>query len=78
MSELLVNPENALKHLRASLNMEMQRAAEPIIRKALEDVEKAMRERMAALLIAHIERSFSVRRNGTDLEITVHQAMGGK
>lgn len=58
------------------LREQMLKAAEPIIQKALADVEKEMRQRLAEMIVGTIRHSYSAERFGTDLRITV--AMGAK
>lgn len=58
------------KQVKAIIEAEINRAAEPIIKQALEDIEKRMRERVAAAAV-HIARQYSMQRHGDDLMITV-------
>lgn len=71
MTKNLIHTENVLARLQADMSEEMQRAAEPIIQAAVADAEKKIRERVAAMCIALIERDFSVTRMGDLLQITV-------
>ena len=71
----IINQEYVEKMLFSAINKEMQEAAEPVLQKALAEIERQMRERMAAMLIAHIQSEFSVRTMGRDLQITVRQAV---
>lgn len=73
MSKLLIDPEKALDYLKAQMSAELTAAAEPLIQQALQEAEKAMRERLAQLLIAHIESSFSVYKRQDELVITIMQ-----
>lgn len=66
-----INSEKLMLDLKDKLNIEMQAAAEPVIRKAVEEAEKEMRKRLAEMFIAIIDSNFSVERMGTDLRILV-------
>ena len=76
MSMFKVNdPGNALSQLQHHLNDAMLKAAEPIIQKALQDIEREMREKLAQKVIALLRNDWSVDRLGSDLRIVVHQAL---
>lgn len=66
MSNFIDGP-NFLSSLQAEMNKQMLAAAEPVIQKALKEVEQAMRQRLGAMVIGLIEESFSVDRYGQDL-----------
>lgn len=70
----LINVEAFRETLHEDLNQSMMEAAEPILQKALKDIEVKMRERMAALIIARIQRDFNVSLRGEEISITVKQA----
>lgn len=65
--------ENLLRALKDQLNEQMTRAAEPLLQKALKEMEEVMRKRLAQVLVEHIESSFSMQRMGRDLVITVRR-----
>jgi 2-keto-3-deoxy-6-phosphogluconate aldolase len=69
----ILNGESVEKVLREAINEEMIKAAEPVLKKALAEIEVTMRERMAACIISYIEQSFIMERCGTDLRIVVKQ-----
>ena len=71
MASTWINTDNMMRDLMSQMNKEMQEAAEPVIRKAVEDAEKEMRKRLGAMFVALIDRNFSVERCGTDLRILV-------
>lgn len=74
MAQDLINSDAAIELLRRKMNIEMMTAAEPVIKKALEDIEITMRRKLGAMIIATINSSFSVERYGNDLRILVkHQ-----
>lgn len=73
-----IHPENFLRAIKEEMNEAMQRAAEPIIVEALKKVERAMRERMAVMLVSKIEAMYDMQRIGPDLRITVKGAFGDK
>jgi len=55
------------------LNEALRKAAEPILQKAMKDIEQEMREKMASRLLAFIENNFIVERMGHDIRIVVKQ-----
>ena len=66
-----INVENMMRDLRAQMNKELQEAAEPVIRKAVEDAEKEMRRRLGTMFVALLDHSFSMERFGDELRILV-------
>ena len=54
------------------LHEEMLIAAEPILQRAKQDVEQAMRQRLAEMVVGYLQDSYSVDRMGRDLRIIVH------
>jgi formate dehydrogenase maturation protein FdhE len=71
MAESWINQDAMLRSLMANLNAEMQKAAEPVLRKAVEEAEREMRKRLGALVVGLLEHEFSVERFGHELRITV-------
>lgn len=63
-----------LRSLQEEMNRQMLAAAEPVIQKAVQEVERAMRQRLGAMVIGLIEKSVEVDRFGPDLRILVKQA----
>ena len=57
------------------INAEMQRAAAPIIQEFNQRMEDEMRRVMFRSLVAMIRTDIDMRRNGTDLQITLRQAL---
>lgn len=76
MSSTWINTDNMMRGLKERMNLEMQAAAEPVIRKAVEDAEKEMRKRLGAMVVALIDNNFSVERMGNDLRILVKHDKG--
>ena len=76
MSAPLIHADNAIARLKAEMNIEMQRAAEPVIQEAVAEAEKAIRYRVAAMCVSLIDKEFSVQRSGTNLLIHV-KGFGG-
>jgi hypothetical protein len=70
----IFNVEELSKQLLTHLNQEMKEAAEPILKKALVDIENIMREKMAQRCISIIQNDFSIERMGNDIRIMVKQA----
>ena len=54
------------------LHDEMLKAAEPIIQRAKQDAEQAMRQRLAEMVVGYLRDSYSIDRMGHDLRIIVH------
>ena len=78
MNKLILDPNNTLRHLQVQLTAELQQAAEPLIRKAIEDYEKEVRRRMSVAVIALIEHSFQVESYRDELVIKVlHRTVDG-
>lgn len=73
MAEIIINPEAALSAIKERLNAEMLKAAEPLVQAAVKAIEVAMRERLAAHLIAYMDKSYSIARHGQDLHIIVRR-----
>ena len=63
--------QSFMKHMQAALATGMNQAAEPMIQEALKNIEVAMRERLAQMCIAQLDRQYSMYRNGSDLNIVV-------
>ena len=74
MSTSLINVDQFTKILFKELNADMTAAAEPILKKALAEIEKKMREELAQKLISFIQNDFAVERMGHDIRILVKQA----
>ena len=75
MSTELLNLDGFKSMFYAGLNSAMMEAAEPIIEKALDEIEVAMRERLGQKLIGVIDSDFSMERMGTDIRIIIKQAI---
>lgn len=71
---LVLRESDVADILGKELKVAMLLAAEPILLRAMKDIEQKMRERMAARLIAFIENDFVVERMGHDIRIVVKQA----
>lgn len=78
MSANWINSENMLRELKERMNEELMAAADPIIKKAVEDAEKEMRKRLASMFVALIDQNFSIERHGYDLRILVQRENGLK
>jgi len=76
MKTTLINSDAAVELLRDKLNEGLLAAAEPAIKKAMEDIEKELRKRLGEMLISVIDSSYAVERFGTDLRITVRRTPG--
>lgn len=57
--------------IKDALNEGMLKAAEPIIQKALKEVEMEMRAKMASMLISYLDNQVSMERFGRDLRILI-------
>ena len=67
----IINEKNFLAELQNTLNKEMIEAAQPIIHKALAQVEKAMQERLGAMLIGMIRESLIINTVGQNIQIEI-------
>lgn len=65
----LINPENALTMLREQATKEMQLAAEPVLREALDKIEATMRRRLAEIVIAMVATEIDIFKDGRNLMI---------
>ena len=74
----LINQDVFLAQLHKKLNAEMLAAAEPLIKKAIEDIEAEMRRQLAQMLISVVEQSFAIERFGTDIRIIVKRPDNSK
>lgn len=70
----ILNEAALSKLLLKDLNEAMLKAAEPILQKALKDIERQMRERMTAMLISYLEENLTIDRLGHDIRIMIKQA----
>jgi hypothetical protein len=61
---------NIEQKIKAAIEHSIKDAAEPIIQEAMREIEAAMRKKVAAVAIS-VASAYSLRRAGTDLEITV-------
>lgn len=80
MATTLLNPVAVEKILKDKLNRDMRKAAEPVIAKALDEIEKVMRDRLASTIVSYLETYIEVDRYGRDLRIIVkheHDTRGG-
>lgn len=75
MSNSLINVDVFNELVGKYLDEEMKNAAQPILDKALQDIENKMRERMASMTIAFIKNDITIDRMGQDIRIIVKQAM---
>ena len=67
----LINTDVALRILKDHMNTEMVAAAKPIVDKALLDIEKAMRKKLGAIIVAYLDHSIDVDRFGSALRILI-------
>ncbi|HEY1127948.1 MAG TPA: hypothetical protein VGF12_00970 [Roseateles sp.] len=72
-TSFLLNAENTLGALKAQINVELTKAAEPVIQRALAEIEAEMRKKLAANLVALIDRSYSMTTYGDVLTISVNR-----
>lgn len=70
----LIDVGNSLKQLIiGQLNEQMIEVAEPILQKALLDIELKMREKLGATIIQYIDSAMDIERMGTNLRITIRR-----
>lgn len=67
----LLNTQAVYETLLPHLNEELKACAEPYLEKALEDIEKQLRQKIGSIVIGLLEHSFSVERYGDDIKILV-------
>lgn len=72
-----IDADKLRAHLIQKMNQDIMAAAEPIIQEALRKAERAMRERLGAMIIGQLETSFDVCRDGRVIQISVHQKKDG-
>jgi len=75
LSKTYINEEAFIDVIKDSMNAEMTKAAEPVIQKALKEIEAEMRAKLGAMLIATINNDYQIERFGSDLRIVVKQAL---
>lgn len=71
MMASIINDELFAQQMRQVLNDEMLRAAEPVLQKALKDIETEMRKKLAALVVGVVDRSYRLSRDGQSIVIRV-------
>lgn len=71
MADTWINSDIMLLAMKEKMSAEMMEAAEPVIRKAVEEAEKAMRRRLGQMFVALLDEHFSMERHGTELRIVV-------
>lgn len=71
MAQTLINVDSFLAELKQRMNEEMLRAAEPAIKKAVEEAEREIRVRLGAMVVSLLDRSFMVERRAEQLVIVV-------
>jgi hypothetical protein len=71
-----INEELFAKQIRTLLNEEMTKAAEPLLKKAVADIEAEMRKRLAAMLVGVLDTSYSAERDGRVMAIRVALGKG--
>ena len=69
---VFIDPKAFGDFLGKHLHEEMLKAAEPIIERAKLDSERAMRERLAEMVVGYLQDSYSIDRMGHDRRIIVH------
>ncbi len=69
--------EDFSRHLLEGLNEELKKAAEPILQQAMADMEKEMRKRLAANLIAFLQNNYRIEYAHNELVIRVGMDKAG-
>ena len=77
-AKILLNPEATLAGIKERINAELLDAAEPVVQRALADVEREMRKRLAVHLVALLDRSFEMHSASDRLTIVMNRPDGGK
>jgi len=73
MVTTFINSDLLLKHLREQLNAQMAAAAEPLIKEAVEKIEREMRVNLASNLISLIEGQVHLYDNTSHLAIHINK-----
>lgn len=71
MISTFINEDQLLEHFRHDCKEGMIPAAEPVIQEAMKEIEARLREKLGSIVIAMLDQSFDVMRDGKDLRITV-------
>jgi hypothetical protein len=71
MTTSIINHDAAIELLRAQCVKDMTAAAEPIIKQAVADAEKAIRAQIGVWAISMFDSTFSIDRHGRDVRIVV-------
>lgn len=71
MATTLLNNECALGILKKQMNKEMIEAAKPLVEKALVDIEKIMRAKLASMVVAFLDNYMEVERYGQTMRIVI-------
>jgi len=74
ISTSIINDAEFEKQLFKTLNTAMLVAAEPIVQKALKEVEVEMRKQLASNLISFITNNYTIQTRSDNMVITVKQA----
>lgn len=69
-------PLSFAEALAGHLRVELQSAAEPIIQQTLDEIETALRKRLAEIVVGLVSSDYSLERDGMFVRITVK--LGGK
>jgi len=68
---MFFNAEAVQDNLLRKLGDELKDVAEPILQKAMQDMERAMRKRLAECVVGLIQTDYNLSRDGRDLHIKV-------
>ena len=75
MMATYINEEEFVKFFSQHINKAMMKAAKPLIKKALEEIEIEMRKELGAYLIGFMDSNMVAERMGVDLRIILKQAL---
>lgn len=67
----IINAERTLDYLREKLNADMLAAAEPMIVESLAAIEKEMRQKLAANLVALVEGEIQLYKGPNNMELRI-------
>ena len=74
MAQAILENKAFQESLVDGLNAAMLKAAEPLVKQALRDIEETMRGQLAAMLISTIRRDMVLAFYGHELRITLNQS----
>jgi len=63
--------QGIMEMLLPKINSEIRKAAEPVVQKAMQDIEAALRKQLGAIIVGFIDGSIDVMSDGREIRILV-------